>query len=151
MRQLRSYELDELEVAYQAGATVYQLAERFGINRVTVGKHLRRRGVDTTPPGLHPDSVPRAAELYRQGWSLARIGQEFGTTASTVRSRLIETGVRMRAPWEQTSRPASQLDFQIDRIGDSESGGMASTQAGIASPPRKLALKPQNHRRDQIE
>ncbi|HEX5120074.1 MAG TPA: hypothetical protein VFW65_33210 [Pseudonocardiaceae bacterium] len=101
MRQLRPQELDKLEAQYRAGATVYQLAEQFGINRVTVGKHLRRRGVDTTPPGLHPDDVPQAVELYRQGWSLARIGEKFGTTASTARSRLIEAGVGMRAPWER--------------------------------------------------
>jgi transposase-like protein len=103
MRQLRPHELDELEATYRAGATVYQLAEQFGIERRTVGKHLRAHGVDTTPPALRPDDVLRAVELYREGWSLARIGQKFGAAADTVRKRLIEAGVRMRAPWERAT------------------------------------------------
>jgi hypothetical protein len=96
MRQLRPAEIDELMAAHEAGATVYDLAARFNINRVTVGKHLRARGVDTKPPGLHPDDVPAAADLYRAGWSLARISKKFGTTDNTVRAKLLEVGVIMR-------------------------------------------------------
>ncbi len=36
----------------------------------------------------------------RQGWSLARIAERHDTTAGTVRTRLLEVGVRMREPWE---------------------------------------------------
>ncbi|MGH7510945.1 MAG: helix-turn-helix domain containing protein [Gemmatimonadales bacterium] len=95
-RQLRPPEIDALVMAYETGATVYELATEFGINRVTVGKHLRSRGVDTKPPGLASGDVPAAAELYRQGWSLARIAERYNTTANTVRVRLIEVGVAMR-------------------------------------------------------
>jgi hypothetical protein len=100
-RQLRPVEVDELVQGYEAGATVFQLGDRFGIDRRTVGKHLRARGIDTTPPGLRPDDIPRAAELYRAGWSLARISREFDTTHMTVRARLLEAGVVMRTPWER--------------------------------------------------
>jgi DNA-directed RNA polymerase specialized sigma24 family protein len=100
-RQLKPAELDELVMAYAAGATVFELGDRFGIDRRTVGKHLRGRGVDTTPPGLDPEDVSAAAELYREGWSLLRIAEKFGTTASTVRRRLLEIGLRMRKPWER--------------------------------------------------
>ena len=55
-RQLPAADLDHLVAAYHDGATVYELARQFGIHRTTVGKHLRARGVDTTPLGL----VPRA-------------------------------------------------------------------------------------------
>ncbi len=66
---------------YLAGATVFELAAQFGIHRSTVGQHLRSRGIDTTPPGLRPDDVPIAAELYREGWSLLqRISKRFGAT-----------------------------------------------------------------------
>ena len=70
-RQLPAAELDHLVAAYHGGATVYELARQFGIHRTTVGKHLRARGVDTTPLALVPGDVPAAAELYRHGWSLA--------------------------------------------------------------------------------
>lgn len=96
MRQLQPADIDEMMKIYEAGATVYELAEQFSINRKTVGKHLRARGIDTKPPGLHPDDVPAAAELYRAGWSLARLAEKFDTTANTVRARLLEVGVVMR-------------------------------------------------------
>jgi DNA-binding CsgD family transcriptional regulator len=96
MRQLRTDEIDHLVVIYQRGATVYELAERFGISRTTVGQHLRARGIDTKPPGLHHDDIPTAAELYRAGSSLQRIAERFGTSANTVRARLLETGTTMR-------------------------------------------------------
>lgn len=91
-RQLRPAEVDELVAAYQAGSTVFHLSDKFGITRQTVGKHLRSRGVDTTPPELHPADVPRAAELYRQGWSLVRIGERFDASPNTVRAQLREAG-----------------------------------------------------------
>jgi len=96
-RQLRPAEIDKLVVDYQGGATVYELAKQYGISRGIVGKHLRSRGIDTKPPGLHPDDVPTAADLYvSAGWSLARIAEKFRTTANTVRVRLLEVGVAMR-------------------------------------------------------
>ncbi len=99
-RQLAAPDLDRLVRTYRDGATVYELAGQFGIHRTTVGKHLRARGVDTTPPGLAPEDIPAAAELYRQGWSLARIAERYDATAGTVRTRLLEVGVWMREPWE---------------------------------------------------
>lgn len=100
-KQLTSDELEALVAAYQAGSTVYELGAQFGINRETVGKHLRACGVDTTPPGLRPEDVPTAARLYGTGQSLAIIAERFGTTANTVRNRLMEIGVVMRKPWER--------------------------------------------------
>lgn len=98
-RQLRPTEVDELVAGYGAGATVFELGARFDIDRRTVGQHLRSRGVDTTPPGLHPDDVPTAIRLYQDGWSLARLSNKFGTTDMTVRARLLEAGVVMRPAW----------------------------------------------------
>jgi DNA-directed RNA polymerase specialized sigma24 family protein len=95
-RQLRPAEVDELVEDYRAGATVYDLAARFGISRATIGQHLRRRGVDTKPPGLHPDDVSAAVGLYGDGWSLARIAEKFDTSVKTVWVRLQEAGVQMR-------------------------------------------------------
>ncbi|MFB9728697.1 helix-turn-helix domain containing protein [Haloechinothrix salitolerans] len=83
---------------YLAGATVYVLAERYGIHRATVGQHLAARDIDTQPPGLHPDDVPTTVELYQAGWSLARIATKFHTSDMTVRARLLEAGVVMRSP-----------------------------------------------------
>lgn len=98
-RQLRPEEVDELVEAYRAGATARKLGGLFGIHPKTVGKHLRARGIDTTPPGLAPEHIPTAIHLYEdQGWSLARIADRFGTTPNTVWRRLLEAGVTIRDP-----------------------------------------------------
>lgn len=44
-RQLDHEQVQQLIREYQAGATVYELAERFGISRQTVSRHLHRHGV----------------------------------------------------------------------------------------------------------
>lgn len=106
-RQLRPAELDELVKGYRAGMTVFQLADQFGIDRRTVGRHLRKRGIDTTPPGLQREDVPAAADLYRSGWSLGRIGTKYGIASTTVRVYLLRTGVAMRKPGKQP-RPTYQ-------------------------------------------
>jgi hypothetical protein len=42
--------LDPTNLDYQAGATVYELATRFKIHRVTVSEHLHRQGVRWNRP-----------------------------------------------------------------------------------------------------
>ena len=96
-RQLRPEEIDEIVQAYLAGATARELGGQWGVHPKTIGKHLRTRGIDTTPPGLAPELVPEAVWLYeKQGWSTERIAVKFATSARTIRSRLLEAGVKMR-------------------------------------------------------
>ncbi|HEX6258867.1 MAG TPA: hypothetical protein VFZ48_05295 [Candidatus Saccharimonadales bacterium] len=64
LRKLKPHELDELVEQYQAGSSVYQLAKHYGIHRITIGKHLRSRGIDTTAPALTGEQVREAAQLY---------------------------------------------------------------------------------------
>jgi DNA-directed RNA polymerase specialized sigma24 family protein len=95
-KQLKEDEAREIVAEYKAGATVYQLGQRFGINRQTVSKILKRYGIKMRMGGLTPDQVDEAVQLYEGGWSLARIGKRMGVNDNTVRSRLLERGVRMR-------------------------------------------------------
>lgn len=44
----------ELAAAYEGGATVRDLAERFGANQRTIRKVLAERGVTMRPPGRKP-------------------------------------------------------------------------------------------------
>jgi hypothetical protein len=69
---------------YQAGATVYELAERFKIHRVTVSEHLHRQGVRMRRRGLEEWQIDEAAQLYEQGWSLARIAPRYDVHPSTI-------------------------------------------------------------------
>ncbi|MCR6487337.1 helix-turn-helix domain containing protein [Amycolatopsis sp. OK19-0408] len=94
-KRLSDQQVGELTAAYQAGDTVYDLAERFKINRKTVSGILHRAGVQIRGR-LTPDQIDEAARLYAAGWSLARVGAMLGTTANTVRARLVERGARTR-------------------------------------------------------
>jgi hypothetical protein len=75
---------------------VYELSDRFNIERRTVSNVLHRHGVPMRRRGLTPEQVDDAIHLYNLGWSLARIGTQMDVTADTVRKRLLEHGVTMR-------------------------------------------------------
>ncbi len=95
-RQLDSQQVQELIAGYQAGATVYQLGEQFGIDRRTVSKILHRHDVPMRRRGLSPDQIDESVQLYGEGWSLARIAARIAVDPTTVLARLRERGVRMR-------------------------------------------------------
>jgi hypothetical protein len=81
---------------YLAGATVYELAARFDIHRVTVSAHLHRQGVTVRRQGLDDEGVALAIRLYEDGWSLARIGDRLGVDASTAWTALKTQGIALR-------------------------------------------------------
>jgi DNA-binding CsgD family transcriptional regulator len=88
----------ELVAGYEAGATVYQLADQFHIHRDTVTKHLKRAQIPRRNQPLTPDQVKKAMKLYAAGQSLARIAPELGCQPSTVWSALRKAGVQLRDP-----------------------------------------------------
>ncbi|WP_052318964.1 helix-turn-helix domain-containing protein [Streptomyces pluripotens] len=90
--------MQELVTAYEVGATVYQLADRFGIERRTVSKILKRQGVATRWQRLSEADVDEAERLYAKGLSLARVAERLDVAADTVRLRLLKRGVKMRDP-----------------------------------------------------
>lgn len=72
-----------------------ELAGRFGIHRTTVMTHLDRHGVERRTGNVQR-RIDEALRLYESGWSLARIGTEFGVNAETARRALRGAGVSMR-------------------------------------------------------
>ena len=86
-RQLSADQVEELIAGYQAGATVYDLGDRF---------ILKRNGVSMRRHGLSPQQTDESARLYEAGWSLARIGQKMTVDPTTVLTRLRERGVQTR-------------------------------------------------------
>ncbi|WP_406281241.1 hypothetical protein OH799_16530 [Nocardia sp. NBC_00881] len=95
-RQLDADQVAELITGYQAGATVYELADRFGIERRTVSNILHRHEVPMRRRGLSPEQVDDAIHLYNFGWSLARVGDHLGVNHTTVLNKLRERGVPTR-------------------------------------------------------
>ncbi|WP_232376321.1 helix-turn-helix domain-containing protein [Amycolatopsis aidingensis] len=95
-RQLRAEQVEDLIAGYQAGATVYELGDRFVIERRTVSNILHRNGVQMRRRGLSPEQVDDAIHLYNLGWSLARIGDHLGVNHTTVLNKLRERGIPTR-------------------------------------------------------
>jgi DNA-directed RNA polymerase specialized sigma24 family protein len=96
MPRLQRDQVKALVADYQAGATVYELAARFGINRKTVSRTLRREQVSIRMASLTIEQIDEAVELYGAGWSTTRIGERLRVDARTVHRRLQERGVSMR-------------------------------------------------------
>ena len=93
-------QVEKLIAGYQAGATVYELGDLFGIDRKTVSRILRRHDVPMRRTGLLPEQVDEAARLYEDGWSTALIAEHLNTDQRTVQRRLGEHGVTMRGRHE---------------------------------------------------
>ncbi|RSM77813.1 hypothetical protein DMH04_34410 [Kibdelosporangium aridum] len=95
-RQLDHDQIQQLIAGYHSGSTMYELGDRFGIERRTVSNILHRHGVPMRRRGLSPDQVDNAIHLYNLGWSLARVGQHLGVAHTTVLAKLRERGVPTR-------------------------------------------------------
>jgi hypothetical protein len=95
-RQLDTDQVQALIQGYTAGATTYELGDRFGIDRRTVSAILRRHGVNMRQRGLSPSQVDDAIRLYNSGWSLAQVGKHLGVDPTTVLNRLRERGIPTR-------------------------------------------------------
>lgn len=77
---------------------MYELADRFGIERRAVSTILHRHGVPMRSGGLSPDQVDDAIHLYNLGWSPARVGDHFSINHTTVLNKLRERGIPTRGP-----------------------------------------------------
>lgn len=100
IRHLQPEQVEKLIAGYQAGATVYELGDLFGIDRKTVSRILRRHDVPMRRTGLLPEQVDEAARLYEDGWSTAEIAERMHTNQRTIQRRLGEQEVKMRGRHE---------------------------------------------------
>jgi lambda repressor-like predicted transcriptional regulator len=73
------------------------LSRKYGVRKDTISKIIRDGGVAVRPQReFSAEQIAEAAELYRQGWSLARLGERYGFDPQTIRTHLVRAGVVMR-------------------------------------------------------
>jgi hypothetical protein len=96
--RLDPYQANALAAAYRDGKTIKELAGRYGIHRVTAASMLRRLGVERRRTGLSDEQVDEARHLFSEGWSLARLAEQYDVDDMTVRRYLLLSGVVMRSP-----------------------------------------------------
>jgi hypothetical protein len=83
---------------YQAGATLKALAYEYRIHKTTASAVLQRAGIARRSYNVGPSDEAKllAVELYGQGISTAVIGAILGFSSETIRSHLIQTGIKLR-------------------------------------------------------
>jgi uncharacterized protein (DUF433 family) len=95
-RRFTAAEVAEVGEQYQAGRSMNDLAQQYGVYRRTILHALKLCDVPIRCRGLSPVRVAEAAELYRAGWSLARLGEKYGCTDKAVGHALRRRGVEIR-------------------------------------------------------
>ena len=71
---LRPEQVDDLVAQYREGATLVELASRFGGNRRTVATHLTRREIPIRRGRLDPSRIHEASDPYASGLTLIEVG-----------------------------------------------------------------------------
>lgn len=87
---------EELLVGYSEGVPVQELARRFNVHRATVREIARRAGHPSRQPELSDDKRAEAARLYKEGLTLAQVGELLGISDEGVRSAVITCGGTIR-------------------------------------------------------
>ena len=98
-KRLTEQEVRELAEARVSGAEINELAERFGIARNTVMKHLEREGVPgRRRPGrkLNDVQLEEAGRLYESGLRLELVAEQFNVRRHYLRDALAERGFTIR-------------------------------------------------------
>lgn len=93
---LTDAEVNGLVAAYEAGATLRELAKQFHIHRVTVAAHLAGCGVPVRHRGLDAGQAKEATRLHQAGWALVQLSRRFEVDAQTVRQTIARQGVPIR-------------------------------------------------------
>jgi lambda repressor-like predicted transcriptional regulator len=102
-RRLCPTEIGELIAAYRAGATINELADRYGLRSTTVAATLDRHHVERhhSESEWTSETLAAAADLYATGLSLAAVAGRYGIDAQTVANRFRRARIptRPRRGW----------------------------------------------------
>lgn len=95
-RKLSTEQKAELAAAYQAGATTYELAERFSIHRTTASKIIQKAGHKIRGTGLLSFEITQVVRRYQDGESMKSLARAFKVSKANVKKHLLEQGVTLR-------------------------------------------------------
>ena len=85
-------EVDRLVDDYLTGFSVGYLAQKYGVHRATVSKHLTRNNVVRRQHGLTTEEAAEALKLYGGGISMRAIARTLGVGRKQVRVTLMAAG-----------------------------------------------------------
>ena len=102
-RRFKGAQVEVLAAEYAAGASLNELARRYGGSAPLMANTLRRHGVQIRNKGNHkqewpPERVAWLREQYEAGRSNVDIARELGLAARTVGQKLLRLGIAPRGP-----------------------------------------------------
>jgi len=96
VRRLGPEVVAQLVADYQAGRTTGELVTQYRISHGSVVRLLHQHDVVMRNQGLSAEQIEQAAQLYRDGLSVAAIGKIFEIDGTTAWTALKKSGVQMR-------------------------------------------------------
>ena len=97
---LKVEEIELLIKGYKEGKSVYQLAREFGCHRTTVGKILRRQGVNVTNCKYSKLDTSDIVTMYANMHTTAKIAEKYDVGPNVIIRCLREHGVTIRGRWD---------------------------------------------------
>ena len=98
--------IDRIIELYTAGHSAGAVAAAVGTSKTTTLRYLREGDIPIRGSRKRGVSTEEMSRAYARGMSLREIGQLYGLSNTTVRSRLIEAGVEIRSKgaWREMRR-----------------------------------------------
>jgi hypothetical protein len=88
--------IGQLIIDYEAGRTIDELVPQYTLSHGSVVRLLHEHGVAMRNQGLSAEQIAQAAQLYRSGLSVAKIGKLFEVDGTTAWTALKRAGIQMR-------------------------------------------------------
>lgn len=101
-KRLSNTEIAQMIAAYNAGASMRDLAKQFGCHKITISNRLKNAGVKLHGVPANKKQIDEMVRLYESGLSLADTGKRVGVSANTVLRYLRQRRIETRDPHEQT-------------------------------------------------
>jgi len=87
---------DAYPLHHSSGLKLKELTAQFNISRGTLFEHMKRLGISRQKISLTSVDISEAADLYREGRSLAQVAERFDVDARTIHLALRKIGVEFR-------------------------------------------------------
>jgi hypothetical protein len=104
LKRLSEDEIDEVVAARLTGVEILALAERFGVSRSTIDRHLRLRDVAKQRwhgRTLDGEQLRAAGRVYAGGFRLELVAEQFGVDRRYLRKVLPAAGFPIRQAGQQ--------------------------------------------------
>jgi len=100
-REFSQVELQEIVSLYQSGKTTRELGEMFKVSKNTIGRLLKKQGVEITRSKAQARlNAKEVISMYEDGYTSAQIAKQLGVGTQTILRCLKNHGVKIKSRWD---------------------------------------------------